>query len=1312
MYVYSTYIDICHQSSNGNKYDNMTYKVIIVTGNNTVMNDDMTNTSNRNTCDMDICYYLLDEALKHVNNNSIINITIPYNRLLSRANLSNLSNITIAGNNMSEIDCNYTGALVCKDCNNIIIKNIRWMRCGFFNISTTGTNSHNKAHHLDPIGGLYFDTCTNLTIQCCTFITSLVQISQASGTVIISNVYYTDNYTNTYPQSHYEYTYGGFYVEQSNPMDLVINIIDCSFTSTKPNNTAIQLFVVKAEDSGINRILINSTSFIDSINNQPVPSNYNKSMVFINISSSDTNVALLDVRFQSNTIADNGIILSIITNGDNSSVQLLSCAFLSNTASNMAVFETGNLTIINSIFKYNNGKSNLILLKYQTSIITSYEGLMFSNNTGGPMLSLNSYNISVSFLESKLQHNTLSSGNGLVMLSDYYNLDVLLAGIKFISNEILSDGSAFYCNTHVPSSSSTGPPPTHRAVILHVVVFRQSGGSDGAGVYISSCDSCEANSFYILKESMFNNTNSSSSVIYYKSSDHSPNDSSMMILECMFSNNFGTVLYLVNSNLTFDSGTTLFTRNRAERGAALYLDFNSSVTFNTHSKVSFDHNEARRYGGAIYCSVSTHQNCYRNISEIFIVLNNDGVQFNDNVDSVGNYSVYLNVPQSCDQIYQSSALHEFDQQIITSPMELILEHPASLLYDSNLTDFSSIYPTYILKNIMLGQDIILSTCLLDYNRKPAGIALFFVTYIGNNRNYSLSGSRGLSIGQSSQGIDNLRITGTHFPHQSFNSYYFKYSDDNMSNIYFSDKNYAILQLYSLYEAELKPIVVNLIIEMSPCHSGFYYSDKDEICVCYTTDYIVSCSGSNATITRGYWFGVVNDHPTVGVCPVNYCDFDKCGESCTLLPSPDEQCGEHRTGTACGSCDDGYILSFDSVDCINNKNCTAGQAILVVTMTCLYWMLTIITVFAMMYFKVGIGYLYSITFYYSVIDILLGQTLHTSGALYGMVTIVSSLAKLTPQFLGQLCFVQGLSGIDQQFIHYIHPLAVLLILLLISTSTRFSPRLSLFVSRGVIHVICFLLLLSYTSIASTSLLLIKPLTFIGVNKVYTYLSPDYEYFHGRHLAYGLVAIACGLVIVIGFPLLLLLEPFLNHKINFIRVKPILDQFQGYYKDKYRYFASYYMICRLVMLLIVNTYITNVFTVAYLQLVALIIMATIHFIVRPYVSVTLNAVDGSFLLTMILVAILQPFEASNGFTANTIIGLAFTLLVLPLLVFLFLVTPFMNRQHIKGFVIFCVSFVRSIKKNEPRNNNIEMPNVNQPYEITVDDALREATATTIA
>ena len=68
---------------------------------------------------------------------------------------------------------------------------------------------------------------------------------------------------------------------------------------------------------------------------------------------------------------------------------------------------------------------------------------------------------------------------------------------------------------------------------------------------------------------------------------------------------------------------------------------------------------------------------------------------------------------------------------------------------------------------------------------------------------------------------------------------------------------------------------------------------------------------------------------------------------------------------------------------------------------------------------------------------------------------------------------------------------------------------------------------------------RSLTFVSVDNFYTYLSPNIQYFHGRHLVYGIIAMIFTLLIVIGLPLLLLLKPFLNGKINFVKIKPFKD-----------------------------------------------------------------------------------------------------------------------------------------------------------------------------
>jgi len=80
-------------------------------------------------------------------------------------------------------------------------------------------------------------------------------------------------------------------------------------------------------------------------------------------------------------------------------------------------------------------------------------------------------------------------------------------------------------------------------------------------------------------------------------------------------------------------------------------------------------------------------------------------------------------------------------------------------------------------------------------------------------------------------------------------------------------------------------------------------------------------------------------------------------------------------------------------------------------------------------------------------------------------------------------------------------------------------------------------------------------FEDIDEFYTYSSPDICFFHGRHAFYAITAVLFELVIAIGFALVLLLEPFLGHRVSFFRIKPIIDQYQACYKDRYHYFALF-------------------------------------------------------------------------------------------------------------------------------------------------------------
>ena len=116
-----------------------------------------------------------------------------------------------------------------------------------------------------------------------------------------------------------------------------------------------------------------------------------------------------------------------------------------------------------------------------------------------------------------------------------------------------------------------------------------------------------------------------------------------------------------------------------------------------------------------------------------------------------------------------------------------------------------------------------------------------------------------------------------------------------------------------------------------------------------------------------------------------------------------------------------------MECVSIGKCTTGHIVLVVISSRIHWIVTIMLVFVMTYYHIGIDCLYAITYDYSMLNISLNHSLYQSKGLF---TAVSYIVKRTPKSLGQFCLVEDMSGIDQQFIHYIHPLAVSVIVIVI------------------------------------------------------------------------------------------------------------------------------------------------------------------------------------------------------------------------------------------------------------------------------------------
>ena len=747
------------------------------------------------------------------------------------------------------------------------------------------------------------------------------------------------------------------------------------------------------------------------------------------------------------------------------------------------------------------------------------------------------------------------------------------------------------------------------------------------------------------------------------------------------SNQIGSALHITKCFLKFYSNI-LFQDNFARSGAAIYIAQTSQITVDDGSTVQFINNTASLRGGAMYIDLTN--NCYDRGIVFTNITRYDAISFINNSAKLSGNSIYFNIDKYCDVIrnYTSSSStaylpHRFNytqSHNIIGPVIAATPYEINLCPSFNCHLISSTNTSskcIINNNIMLGQAVYFNATVCDYFYSVVDATYFQVNCINCETKYRLLDNKLLV----QNGLKNsINISSVN-------------ADRDLEN------NTNITLKFLSFSPNHKQLTATLSLMLSSCYNGYSFSRQSQQCECYNKDDYIQCEGDAASIKLGYWFGVFSGKYTLSLCNNNYCNFfthrkETMNGFYNLPAEIDDQCSPHRTGVACGQCSEGYTLAYNSPDCISVEKCSPGMIVLVVLLTVLYWITILVFLFGIAYYlkmqaKVSLGYLHGLLYFYSTVDILLTSNLYITDQVFYTVTILSSFAKPNPQFLGKLCFIKNLDAIDQQFIHYCHVVFIVILLTGIVITSKFCKRIAFYVDHCIMQVVCLFLLLSYSSLTSISLLLLRPLKF--PDGLYTYLSPHLKYLTNQHTIYLGVAIFCAFLITTS-SLFLLLKPcpwlFVIKKITpkckcwklckrfnrkmrkcwlktkrhikslltkltvFVRIKQIVNKLQDCYKDQYRWFAAYYLICRLVIMLITyfanNDYNNMIY---YLQ-TACVVIAMTHILFQPYKNVTLNMIDTTILLNMLLIVNLNSFSFSTSTTA----GIAITLVIAPLLLFI--------------------------------------------------------------
>ena len=974
-----------------------------------------------------------------------------------------------------------------------------------------------------------------------------------------------------------------------------------------------------------------------------------------------SNISIKDCTFKNSKAC-----IAVCINSSGGSVYVANSKFIYNSISNASlcnsfystlliqIFGSADIVVFNSLFYYNGN---------------SQHGSRSLNGTLEIFLDQSLPNQSILVRSSSFISNgirSIDAGNTATKITlDKINVSDNKFGIyALVSGKLKVTSSQFTYN----NNGALDVLLSHNSnVELFNATFANNNATTtniiGIALYISTGNNCTVS----LSLCNFYDNSGGNSIVdisTYIQADYIYAFSNILIDSTNFMNNkIGSALRAAQCFLNFHS-TTVFQNNSAKSGAALYVAERSQISMDDGSTVQFINNTASLRGGAIYIDLT---NCHDHGIVFMNFTRYDSISFINNSAKLSGNSIYFNIPNSCDVIrdytnndsvaYVPYKFNYTQSNNFIGPAITASPYEIKLCSSATICDCTSSMnnPVYVIKDdVMLGESVYLNTTLCDYFNTTAEATKFKVNCINCDFKYRPFDNEGIIQNGLSNIIKILSVNST------------KDLENNVN---------ITLKITSLFSPEYKQLTATLALALSSCNNGFMFNKMSQQCECYSKDDRVQCERDRASIRLGYWFGTISRKQTFSVCCTDYCNFFSLRKETrkdfyNLPKEIDNQCNPHRTGVACGQCSEGYTLAYNSPDCISIEKCSCGMTVLVVVLSILYWIAIIAMLFAVVSFlntrQISPGYLYGITFFYSIVDILLVTNLHITDEIFYTATILSSFAKLNPQLFGKLCFIKDLDAIDQQFIHYCHVVLVSIIIIIFYIMAKYNNRVLVYFNRCIVQVTCFILLFSYTSLTSGSLLLLRAVKFNDIDGLYTYLSPHLKYFADRHAAYASVAILCILLVTIGLPLLLVMEPLLMKTFNghlkrntaklqitrfmkkqycFIRVKQLLDQLQDCFKDKYRWFAAYYLICRLVIMLI--TYFANDdhnYMIYYLQTACVVITMT-HIWIQPYKNDLLNKLDTVILLIMLLIVNLNAISFSTSTTTGITIGL----LLAPLFLF---------------------------------------------------------------
>lgn len=411
-------------------------------------------------------------------------------------------------------------------------------------------------------------------------------------------------------------------------------------------------------------------------------------------------------------------------------------------------------------------------------------------------------------------------------------------------------------------------------------------------------------------------------------------------------------------------------------------------------------------------------------------------------------------------------------------------------------------------------------------------------------------------------------------------------------------------------------------EIHSCPPGYVTDVISQKCRCsveLSSDYwyngIVGCNETEMSIfiLPDYWLGYIGGNNSMsdkenqlysGQCPPGYCSmifitkgflnghFYQMKSEPTLTNLSHVMCSKEREGILCGQCKKGtstYLHSDRFVCQTESKSCSFGLLLYVLSELVPLTILFIVVICLNVTFTSGAAY--SIVFFTQQLHIM-EMSIH--GIIQFQNNILVQVANffysiLNLQFFNaeifSFCLWKGATTMDALVMRLVSVAYALLLLLLLvfiinkcSRCTRYCKR-----NSSIVHGLTAFIVICYSEATHVSFNFLNYETLKGKGGIkyphkVVFNNGEMIYFSKSHLVYAIPALIVVALIIIPTPICLLCDPILlkiEDKIKLFenyrpwtrlreKFKPLLDSFQGCFKDKFRIFAGLFFLYRTAIL----------------------------------------------------------------------------------------------------------------------------------------------------